>query len=95
MDEKVVMIALQQGIMDVYFKMLLAMHSLEIMLKLQDTTNKYIYIKENMKKHPSPGGGKEITRKGRAIKKMMPMISCWVVSAQLSHRVDNIKLSCI
>ena len=42
LDEKVAMIALQQGTTDVYFKMSLAKHTLQDMNQLQERVDKYI-----------------------------------------------------
>ena len=50
LDEKVAMIALQQGTTDPYFKRSLAKHPPENMLLLQDRAGKYIKAEESMKK---------------------------------------------
>ena len=48
--EKVAMIALQQGTVDVYFKMFLAKHTPQDMNQLQERDGKYIKAEESMKK---------------------------------------------
>ncbi|XP_074324003.1 uncharacterized protein LOC141660923 [Apium graveolens] len=50
LDDKVAMIALQQGTRDEFFKMSLAKRPPESMLQLQDRAGKYIKVEESMKK---------------------------------------------
>ncbi|XP_074336497.1 uncharacterized protein LOC141673649 [Apium graveolens] len=50
LDDKVAMIALQQGTRDGLFKMSLAKHPPESMMQLQDRAGKYIKVEESMKK---------------------------------------------
>ncbi|XP_074377525.1 uncharacterized protein LOC141719039 [Apium graveolens] len=50
LDDKVAMIALQQGTKDEFFKMSLAKRPPERMLQLQDRAGKYIKVEESMKK---------------------------------------------
>ena len=60
LDEKVVMIALQQGTTDVYFKMSLAKQAPQDMNQLQKRADKYIKAEESMKKsHPQPDNDKK------------------------------------
>ncbi|XP_074352192.1 uncharacterized protein LOC141691366 [Apium graveolens] len=62
LDDKVAMIALQQGTKDECFKMSLANRPLENMLQLQSRAGKYIQVEESMKKmmvNNEPGGGKK------------------------------------
>ena len=63
LDEKVAMIALQQGTTDVYFKRSLTKHPPEDMNLLQHRAGKYIKAEESMKKItsvPWNGGNKKI-----------------------------------
>ena len=58
LDDKVAMIALQQGTTNDYFKMSLAKHPPENMLMLQDRAGKYIKAEESMKRiTTAPTGG--------------------------------------
>ncbi|KAL8102846.1 hypothetical protein AgCh_027390 [Apium graveolens] len=50
LDDKVAMIALQQGTRDEFFKISLAKHPPESMLQLQDREGKYIKVEESMRK---------------------------------------------
>ncbi|KAL8104965.1 hypothetical protein AgCh_028939 [Apium graveolens] len=50
LDDKVAMIALQQGTRDEFFKMSLAKRPPESMLQLQDRAEKYIKVEESMRK---------------------------------------------
>ncbi|KAK1353835.1 hypothetical protein POM88_052200 [Heracleum sosnowskyi] len=50
LEDKVAMIALQQGTTDDHFKRSLAKHPPESMLKLQDRAEKYIKVEESMRK---------------------------------------------
>ena len=60
LDEKVAMIALQQGTTDVYFKMSLSKHASQDMNQLQERAGKYIKAEESMKKsHPQPDNDKK------------------------------------
>ena len=60
LDEKVAMIALQQGTTDVYFKMSLAKHAPQDMNQLQERAGKYIKAEESMRKsHPQPDNDKK------------------------------------
>ncbi|KAL8134898.1 hypothetical protein AgCh_009781 [Apium graveolens] len=62
LDDKVTMIALQQGTRDEFFKMSLAKRPPESMLKLQDRAGKYIKVEESMRKtvvNNEPAGGKK------------------------------------
>ncbi|KAK1365344.1 hypothetical protein POM88_040905 [Heracleum sosnowskyi] len=56
LDNKVAMIALQQGTTDVFFKMSLAKHPPESMTELQQRVGKYIKAEESMKKTDTGGG---------------------------------------
>ncbi|KAK1393105.1 hypothetical protein POM88_012161 [Heracleum sosnowskyi] len=51
LDDKVAMIALQQGTTDDHFRRSLAKHPPESMLKLQDRAGKYIKAEESMRKY--------------------------------------------
>ncbi|XP_074342642.1 uncharacterized protein LOC141680269 [Apium graveolens] len=62
LDDKVAMIALQQGTRDEFFKMSLAKRPPESMLQLQDRAGKYIKVEESMKKtavNNEPTGNKK------------------------------------
>ncbi|XP_074336884.1 uncharacterized protein LOC141674057 [Apium graveolens] len=62
LDDKVAMIALQQGTRDEFFKMSLAKRPSESMLRLQDRVEKYIKVDESMKKtvvNNEPAGNKK------------------------------------
>ena len=60
LDEKVAMIALQQGTQIVYLKMFLAKYAPQDMNQLQERVEKYIKAEESMKKsHPHPDNGKK------------------------------------
>ncbi|XP_074328083.1 uncharacterized protein LOC141665997 [Apium graveolens] len=62
LDYKVVMISLQQGIRDEFFKMSLAKRPPESLLQLQDRAGKYIKVEESMKKiavNNEPTGNKK------------------------------------
>ncbi|KAL8135527.1 hypothetical protein AgCh_010247 [Apium graveolens] len=62
LDDKVAMIALQQGTRDELFKMSLAKHPPKSMLQLQDRDGKYIKVEESMKKiavNNEPTGNKK------------------------------------
>ncbi|XP_074337258.1 uncharacterized protein LOC141674448 [Apium graveolens] len=62
LDDKVAMIALQQGTRDEFFKMSLAKRPPESMLQLQDRAEKYIKVEESMKKtvvNNEPTGNKK------------------------------------
>ncbi|KAL8109295.1 hypothetical protein AgCh_025408 [Apium graveolens] len=65
LDDKVAMIALQQGTRDEFFKMSLAKRPPESMLQLQDRVGKYIKVEESMRKtvvsNESTGGKKQKT----------------------------------
>ncbi|KAK1372679.1 hypothetical protein POM88_028872 [Heracleum sosnowskyi] len=56
LEDKVAMIALQQGTTDDHFKRSLAKHPLESMLKLQDRAGKYIKAEESMRKYEPTAG---------------------------------------
>ncbi|KAL8134594.1 hypothetical protein AgCh_009570 [Apium graveolens] len=60
LDDKIAMIALQQGIRDEFFKMSLAKRPPESMLQLQDRAGKYIKVEESIRKtvvSNEPAGG--------------------------------------
>ncbi|KAL8104626.1 hypothetical protein AgCh_028738 [Apium graveolens] len=62
LDDKVAMIALQQGTRDEFFKMSLAKRPPENMLQLQERAEKYIKVEESMRKTAvsnEPTGGKK------------------------------------
>ena len=62
LDDKVAMIALQQGTRDEFFKMSLAKRPPENMLRLQERAGKYIKVEESMRKtvvSNEPTGGKK------------------------------------
>ncbi|KAL8108705.1 hypothetical protein AgCh_008657 [Apium graveolens] len=62
LDDKVAMIALQQGTRDEFFKMSLAKRPPESMLQLQERAGKYIKVEESMRKtvvSNEPTGGKK------------------------------------
>ncbi|KAL8104641.1 hypothetical protein AgCh_028751 [Apium graveolens] len=62
LDDKVAMIALQQGTRDEFFKMSLAKRPPESMLQLQDRAGKYIKVEESLRKtvvSNEPTGGKK------------------------------------
>ncbi|KAL8125842.1 hypothetical protein AgCh_013223 [Apium graveolens] len=62
LDDKVAMIALQQGTRDEFFKMSLAKRPPENMLQLQERAGKYIKVEESMRKtvvSNEPTGGKK------------------------------------
>ncbi|KAK1374856.1 hypothetical protein POM88_031049 [Heracleum sosnowskyi] len=57
LEDRVAMIALQQGTTDDHFKRSLAKHPPESMLKLQDRAENYIKVEESMRKYgPTTGG---------------------------------------
>ena len=59
-DEKVAMTSLQQGTINVYFKMFLAKHDPQDMNQLQERDDKYIKAEKIMRKsHPQPDNGKK------------------------------------
>ncbi|XP_074377033.1 uncharacterized protein LOC141718551 [Apium graveolens] len=61
-DDKVAMIALQQGTRDEFFKMSLAKRPPESMLQLQNRAGKYIKVEESMRKtvvNNEPAGSKK------------------------------------
>ncbi|XP_074330471.1 uncharacterized protein LOC141667730 [Apium graveolens] len=62
LDDKVAMVALQQGTRDEFFKMSLAKRSPKSMIQLQDRAGKYIKVEESMKKivmNNEPTGNKK------------------------------------
>ncbi|XP_074342648.1 uncharacterized protein LOC141680278 [Apium graveolens] len=62
LDDKVTMIALQQGTNDEFFKMFLAKRAPENMLQLQSRSGKYIQVEKSMEKivvNNEPTGGKK------------------------------------
>ncbi|KAL8091612.1 hypothetical protein AgCh_034025 [Apium graveolens] len=62
LDDKVAMIALQQGTRDEFFKMSLAKRPPESMMQLQERAGKYIKVEESMRKtvvSNEPTGGKK------------------------------------
>ena len=65
LEDKVAMIALQQGTTDDHFKRSLAKHPPESMIKLQDRAGKYIKAEESMKKHEPTGGSGSGSNNGK------------------------------
>ncbi|KAK1361041.1 hypothetical protein POM88_045515 [Heracleum sosnowskyi] len=63
LEDKVAMIALQQGTTDDHFKRSLTKHPPESMLKLQDRARKYIKAEESMRKYEPTIGGNGNSKK--------------------------------
>ncbi|KAK1369473.1 hypothetical protein POM88_035565 [Heracleum sosnowskyi] len=63
LDDKVAMIALQQGTTDDHFRRSLGKHPPESMLKLQDRAGKYIKAEESMRKYEPTTGSSGNSKK--------------------------------